>query len=193
MDDDDDDDNQLSILTSRNKYAVFISFRGEDTRSSFTSHLYKALISNGIETYIDDRLERGDQISKALLHAIDDSKFSLVIFSKNYASSSWCLDELVHIIQRMEKKKQIVLPVFYHVDPSDVRSERGSYADAFVKRKKSYSDSIIQQWRLALTTVSNLSGWHVSNTRFSFSNFTSTTVIHYNISINIPLGANVMN
>ncbi|XP_062079252.1 disease resistance protein Roq1-like [Humulus lupulus] len=188
----DDDDNQLSILTSRKKYAVFISFRGEDTRSSFTSHLYKALISNGIETYIDDRLERGDQISKALLHAIDDSRFSLVIFSKNYASSSWCLDELVHIIKRMEKKKQIVLPVFYHVDPSDVRSQKGSYADAFVKRKKSYSDSIIQQWRRALTTASNLSGWHVSNTRFSFSNFTSTTVIHCNISINTPLlGANI--
>ncbi|XP_062085248.1 TMV resistance protein N-like [Humulus lupulus] len=157
------DEDQRSILTSRKKYAVFISFRGEDTRKTITSHLYKALKDGGIETYIDeDKLGRGQEISKALLDAIDNSKFSLVIFSENYATSSWCLDELVHILQCMGKKAHIVLPVFYHVDPSDVRKQRGNYADAFIKHEERFKDTIIQKWKVALTTAANLAGWHPS-------------------------------
>ncbi|XP_062079285.1 disease resistance protein Roq1-like [Humulus lupulus] len=158
------DVDELSILTSPKKYAVFISFRGEDTRKSFTSHLLKALINNRIETYVDEKLDRGKKISKELLNAIDNSKISVVVFSENYASSSWCLDELVHIIQCMKKETQMVLPVFYHVDPSDVRSQKRSYAVAFEKlTKESYNDATIQKWKDALTEAANLSGCLIRN------------------------------
>lgn len=74
---------------------VFLSFRGEDTRNSFIDHLYKTLVQKGIQTFKDDEaLYRGKSISPALLKAIEDSRFAVVVFSKNYASSSWCLDEL---------------------------------------------------------------------------------------------------
>ena len=39
---------------------VFLSFRGEDTRMGFVSHLYAALSTAGILTFIDDKLERRD-------------------------------------------------------------------------------------------------------------------------------------
>ena len=116
---------------SRKKYDVFISFRGVDTRYNFTSHLHKALLQKNLETYVDDRLERGDKIEHSLLNAIEDSKLSLLIFSENYASSTWCLNELVHILQCKERNRQIVVPVFYHVSPSDVRKQQGSYGVAF--------------------------------------------------------------
>ncbi|XP_021807856.1 toll/interleukin-1 receptor-like protein, partial [Prunus avium] len=58
------------------KYDVFISFRGEDTRLTFTSHLYEALCRQKIETYIDYRLVRGDEIAPALLEAIERSTIS---------------------------------------------------------------------------------------------------------------------
>lgn len=80
-----------------------------------------------IETFVDGRLERGDEISCTLLRAIEQSKLSVIILSENYASSKWCLDELVHILQCKEMNGQIVLPVFYHVSPSDVRKQRGRY------------------------------------------------------------------
>ena len=83
-----------SSMLSLEKYDVFLSFRGEDTRRNFTSPLYEALLQKKIETYIDYQLEKGDEITPALIKAIEDSCISIVIFSKNYASSKWCLDEL---------------------------------------------------------------------------------------------------
>jgi hypothetical protein len=41
------------------KYDVFLSFRGEDTRDNFTSHLHAELCRKKIETFIDNRLGRG--------------------------------------------------------------------------------------------------------------------------------------
>ncbi|PON95639.1 hypothetical protein TorRG33x02_084680, partial [Trema orientale] len=161
----DSDQLPTSASASRKKYDVFISFRGEDTRKNFTSHLRKALVNEKLETYIDERLVRGDEISQSLLHAIEDSQISVIIFSENYASSSWCLDELLRILYCRETNKQIVLPVFYHVDPSDVRWQRGSYAVAFAKQEARFKDMIINKWRTALTTAANLSGWDASTTR----------------------------
>ncbi|XP_062115290.1 putative disease resistance RPP13-like protein 1 isoform X2 [Humulus lupulus] len=148
-------------MTPQKKYDVFISFRGVDTRSNFTSHLYNALKNSGIETYIDDRLVRGDEISSALMDAIDQSKFCAVVFSQNYAYSSWCLDELVCV----EKKNLILLPIFYHVDPSDVRNQKKIYEDAFKKNTDRFPEDKIKEWRVALTTAANHSGWDASNFR----------------------------
>ncbi|PON46059.1 TIR-NBS-LRR-like protein [Trema orientale] len=154
-----------SASASRKKLDVFISFRGEDTRKNFMSHLHAALLREKIETYVDDRLVRGEEISQSLLEAIEDSQVSVVIFSQNYASSSWCLDELAHILHCKENNKQIVLPVFYHVTPSDVRKQQGAYAAALAKFEERYNDKIIYKWRTALTTAASLSGYDASNTR----------------------------
>ena len=99
------------------RYDVFLSFRGEDTRHGFTSHLYEALRRKKIETFIDNRLVRGDEISPALSNAIEEASISVVIFSKDYASSKWCLRELERILECKDANGQIVIPVFYHVDP----------------------------------------------------------------------------
>ena len=80
-----------SSSTPQWKYDVFLSFRGEDTRNSFTDHLYVALRQKGIITFRDEeKLERGKSISPELLKAIEESRFVIVILSKNYATSTWC-------------------------------------------------------------------------------------------------------
>ncbi|XP_050132633.1 TMV resistance protein N-like isoform X2 [Malus sylvestris] len=142
------------------KYDVFLSFRGEDTRTNFTDHLYKALDNKGITTFIDHQLERGEEISQALLEAIDESRISIIVFSKNYASSRWCLEELARILECKKSRKQIVLPVFYKVDPSDVRKQTSSFGDAFTEKFK-FEDNKekILTWTSALTDAANLSGY----------------------------------
>lgn len=150
----------------RRKYDVFLSFRGEDTRENITSHLYAALCRRKIETYIDYRLERGDEISKALLKAIRESKISVIIFSENYASSSWCLDELVEILKCRKNHKQIVIPIFYRIDPSSVRKQEGTYASAFRKLERRFRDKIVKRWKVALTEAANLSGWDSQKIRY---------------------------
>ncbi|KAH9780916.1 ADP-ribosyl cyclase/cyclic ADP-ribose hydrolase [Citrus sinensis] len=150
------------------KYDVFLSFRGEDTRDNFLSHLVVALQEKKIKTFIDEELTRGDQISPALVKAIEESMISVIIFSKNYASSKWCLDELVKILKCHKKNIQLVIPIFYNVDPSVVRNQTGSFKDAFVKHDKQFNKKMpekVQKWRAVLTEASNLSGWDSNTTR----------------------------
>ena len=92
-------------------------------------------VGKKIKIFIDDEANRGDEISLALLNAIEASKISIVIFSKNYASSKWCLDELVKILECKNCNGQMVVPVFYHVHPSDVRNQTGSFAKLEKKLK----------------------------------------------------------
>ncbi|KAL2322257.1 hypothetical protein Fmac_026636 [Flemingia macrophylla] len=145
-----------SYMVSSKKYDVFLSFRGEDTRRNFTSHLYEALKQKKIETYIDYRLEKGDEISTTLIKAIEDSQVSVVIFSENYASSKWCLGELSKILECKKEKGQIVIPVFYNLDPSHVRKQIGSYEQAFEKHK---GEPKCNKWKAALTEAANLAAW----------------------------------
>ncbi|XP_031280366.1 disease resistance-like protein DSC1 [Pistacia vera] len=142
-------------------YHVFLSFRGEDTRESFTSHLYGALCSKKVTTYIDNQLIRGEEISLSLFKAIEESKISVIIFSKGYAASKWCLQELVKILECKKVYGQIVIPVFYNVDPSHVRNQTGNFGDAFAELVERFKESLemVQQWKIALREAANLSGW----------------------------------
>ncbi|KAI5315182.1 hypothetical protein L3X38_044358 [Prunus dulcis] len=142
------------------KYDVFLSFRGQDTRDTFTSHLHAALRRKNIDTYIDNRLKTGDEIAPTLLEAIEKSKLALVIFSKAYASSTWCLKELVHILGCKKSHGQIVIPIFYRTDPSHVRKQQGTYAPEDRPLKRSRDE--VANWRAALEEAANMSGFHYS-------------------------------
>ncbi|KAH9783469.1 ADP-ribosyl cyclase/cyclic ADP-ribose hydrolase [Citrus sinensis] len=151
-----------SSSSSSCNYDVFLSFRGEDTRVSFTCHLHYNLNERTkIKTFIDDEeLRRGDEISPALLNAIEGSKISVVIFSKDYASSKWCLNELVKILECKHTNGQIVVPVFYSVSPCDVRHQTGSFGHGFDQLKQQLKEKpeMVQKWRDALTETSHLAG-----------------------------------
>ncbi|KAG7949400.1 hypothetical protein I3843_13G060700 [Carya illinoinensis] len=135
---------------------VFLSFRGEDTRKNFTDHLHSALVRAGIHTFRDDdELPRGENISTELLNAIRGSRISIVVFSKGYASSKWCLDELAEILNCMETRGYTLLPIFYHVNPSYIRKQTGTFAKAFAKHEKCIQVNMarverVQRWRKAL-------------------------------------------
>ncbi|KAK4721789.1 hypothetical protein R3W88_012022 [Solanum pinnatisectum] len=135
-------------------YDVFLSFRGEDVRKNFVDHLYTALQQRGIHTFKDDeKLERGKSISPSLFKAIEESMISIIIFSQNYASSSWCLDEL------------IVLPVFYDVNPSVVRKQKANVGEFFAKHELDFKDDEerVKRWRTAVMEAANVSGWDLPN------------------------------
>jgi len=158
----------LPFGSSSWKYDVFLSFRGADTRHGFVDHLYSALHQKGIFTFKDDlKLERGESISPALLKSIEESRLAIVIFSENYASSKWCLEELVKILECQKTRGLTVLPVFYKVDPSDLRKQRGSVGEAFAKHERDSREEKekqkVQRWRNALMEAANISGWDSEN------------------------------
>ena len=147
-----------SSAVARWNYDVFLSFRGEGTHYNFVGHLYEALIQKGIHTFKDDKnLDRGKPISTELLKAIGESRFAIVILSKDYASSAWCLDELAHIIHCKKEMGMIILPVFHHVDPSDIRKQLGTFEQAFIEHEKKENKERVEKWRDALREVGSTS------------------------------------
>ena len=150
-----------SSIDRKWKRDVFLSFRSEDTCNNFCAHLYASLVRSGINTFKDDvKLRKGEEISPALLTAIEESIFSIVILSKNYATSKWCLDELVKILE-CKSNGQIVYPIFYDVGTSEVHNQEGNFRVALANHERTLKPNLkekVQIWKSALTKVANLSG-----------------------------------
>ena len=155
-----------SSATARGKYDVFLSFRGEDTRNTLADLLYDAFNQKGINAFKDDeKLEKGKTILPELSKAIEELQFAVVIFSKNYAFSTWCLDEIAKIFHCEKHMGMKILPVFYDVEPFDVQKQMGTFAQAFIEHEKCFKENIekVNMWRDALTHVGNLAGWPLMN------------------------------
>ena len=89
-------------------------------------HLYQVSCDKGFTNFNDDNFQSGEKVFVELLKAIELSMISIIIFSKNYASFTWCLDELVRIL-KCRKNGQLVLPVFYKVSPSEVSKQERKF------------------------------------------------------------------
>ncbi|KAK3441759.1 hypothetical protein EUGRSUZ_B01756, partial [Eucalyptus grandis] len=151
---------ETTSLSSGYDYDVFLSFRGPDTRLGIVDSLYQRLRDAGIRTFIDnEELHVGEEFGPDLLKAIRHSKIAIPFFSKNYAASKWCLNELVEMMECRKTRRQMVMPIFYHVTPSDVRYQCGSYEEAFLSHEKKFDGNNISKWKAALKDVANLMGW----------------------------------
>ena len=162
---------------TRRQYDVFLSFKGEDTCRGFTGHLYQALCQKGHKTFIDNGYRRGVEIYSERLKVIDDSTILIIIFSENYAFSSWCLDELVKIIECL-KNDQVVLPIFYEVNPLEVRYQMGKFGVALAKHEENFTDIMkVQRWKKALKEAGRLSGFHYKEGGYVFKDYSCAFMI----------------
>ncbi|XP_010434783.1 PREDICTED: probable disease resistance protein RPP1 isoform X3 [Camelina sativa] len=152
-----------SSLSRTWKHHVFLSFHGEDVRKTFLTHILKELRGKGIDPYIDNDIERGKSIGPELIEAIKGSRIAIVLLSRNYASSSWCLNELVEIMKCREELGQIVMTIFYDVDPTDVKKQMGAFGKVFNKTCKVKPKKEIKRWRIALEGVATIAGEHSRN------------------------------
>jgi hypothetical protein len=142
-------------------YHVFINHRGPDVKKTLASSIYHRLTNcHGLRVFLDQKeLHTGDALSPAILGAIESASVHIAIFSKRYAESRWCLDELCWILRCNRK----IIPVFCDVEPTDLRyidSESGSYRKAFEEhqRKGRVAMEDIEKWKTALNKASEISG-----------------------------------
>ncbi|KAJ9540123.1 LOW QUALITY PROTEIN: hypothetical protein OSB04_026629 [Centaurea solstitialis] len=133
--------------TPQRKYDLYLNSH----EKTFTDHLHTALVGSGIHTFRADELP-----SASLLKAIEESKISIVVFSKEYASCRSCLDKLVKIMDCKKSIGQLVFPVFHRVDPGDVRKQSGSFEDAFVKHEECFDPEMVNQWRAASAHIEDI-------------------------------------
>ncbi|CAN1130730.1 Disease resistance protein L6 [Linum perenne] len=144
------------------EYEVFLNFRGPDARDSITKILHRFLIRSKIRTFMDDdELRKGEGIWSNLVKAI--GQIFVPIFSPRYAESKWCHKELAEIVELKKRENgHIILPIFYMVDPRDVRHQIGPYEVAFKQHNgNGFDEETIQCWKAALTEVGSLKGWHI--------------------------------
>ncbi|KAF8019853.1 hypothetical protein BT93_G0518 [Corymbia citriodora subsp. variegata] len=132
-------------LLPRWKHDVFISFRGKDLRRTFIAHLFSALEQASIVCFKDNaREDIGEEIKSKLFKAIGRARIALIVFSRNYADSKWCMNELVEILEcrkRFRNHGHLVIPIFHE--------ERDG--------------GQIQKWREALTETKQLTGFDLRN------------------------------
>ncbi|KAF8028642.1 hypothetical protein BT93_E1321 [Corymbia citriodora subsp. variegata] len=147
-------------------YEVFLSFRGPDTRSDITDYLHTSMTDAGIRVYKDDEEIRiGEEIGGQLLQAIEQSKISIPIFSKGYADSTWCLKELVKMVESKNTRRQKIMPIFYDVTPSEVKNQTEHFGKAFVSHanKNLFGEETIIKWMATLSEVGALKGWDLQS------------------------------
>ncbi|WZZ26560.1 hypothetical protein YC2023_009961 [Brassica napus] len=150
----------LSPFPSRCSHQVFPSFCGVDVRKAFLPHMLKEFKNKGITVFTDNKdIKRSMSIGPELKEAIKGSRVSIVIVSKNYASSTWCLDELVLIIKCREELGQIVMPIFYEVEPTDVKRQKEYFGSVFEKTCEGKSVEDIEKWKQALKEVATIAGF----------------------------------
>ncbi|BAT97009.1 hypothetical protein LR48_Vigan11g146200 [Vigna angularis] len=151
-------------------YDVFINFGGEDIGRKLVSHLHSVLLQAQVKTLVnEENLQEGMKLEEHM-GAIAVSKIAIIVFSKTYTESTCCLLELEKIIECLETFGQVVLPVFYEIEPLDVRDQKDDFGKALEETaKKSYLgeqlEHALSRWRRALTTAASMTSWDVRDFR----------------------------
>lgn len=139
-------------------YDVFINHRGPDVKKTLASYLYHCLVAHGLRVFLDiEEMQEGVSLTSQIKGAIRTAFIHIAIFSSRYAESSWCLDELVLMLE----SGSTIIPIFHTVKPSDLTSETGKYAQQLCDLEKKtdqegkprYDLSTITKWKTALSDV----------------------------------------
>ncbi|XP_039169623.1 disease resistance protein RUN1-like [Eucalyptus grandis] len=145
-------------------FNVFLSFRGPDTRQAFTDCLYHQMLEANIRVFLDEEeLHVGKEIADELPVAIEKSKIYIPIFSKGYASSTWCLRELTHMVECKKSKssEKEIMPIFYNVKPCDVKLKSQRYVSALEEHEEKFGCQTRLKWEESLKSVAKIKGWEL--------------------------------
>ena len=141
------------------EYDVFINHRGPDVKKTFVAHLYAALSSWGFRPFLDAQdIDIAEPVFEEIDKALKGACVHVAIFSKRYAESIYCLDELCAML----KSGRRIIPVFYDVDPGHLRRpEVGPYREAFKKHQDRETTEKISIWKEALHKVVDYRGFRM--------------------------------
>ncbi|KAL1222980.1 Disease resistance-like protein CSA1 [Cardamine amara subsp. amara] len=139
---------------------VFVSYHGAELRKTFVKHLVSTLTDAGVNVFTDK--DKGNEIKQLthLYQRIEESKIALVIFSKRYVESNFCLNELVMMDELAKEGKLLVIPVFYNVRSSHVRNLNGEFGRRFKEMKERYKDELVKvmKWETSVKSIAKTIG-----------------------------------
>lgn len=68
-------------------------------------------------------------------------------------------DELALLCDLRSSLKRPMIPIFYGVNPEDVRKQSGEFRKDFEEKAKSFDEETIQRWKRAMNLVGNIPGY----------------------------------
>ena len=117
-----DDDNEK-------EYDVFISHASED-KEEVVRPLANALKDRKLNVWYDEfELKIGDSLRQKIDKGVANSKFGIVILSKNFIKKGWTNYELDGLITRSISNQQILLPIWHNITKQEVIDYSPSIAD----------------------------------------------------------------
>ncbi|XP_054781858.1 disease resistance protein RUN1-like [Prosopis cineraria] len=135
-------------------YDVFLTYQ---TRCKTIASLETSLRDAAIRTFID----QDEEISPRLLEAIEQSRIVILVLTKHFGASRYCLDKIDIIINWHKNMGKNVLPIYCGVSLSDVRQEVGSIAELMSRGDLQKREFF--RWRSAFTEATSLSSCSISS------------------------------
>jgi hypothetical protein len=134
-----DDEFNPTLDNSTKKYDVFISHASED-KNDVVRPLANALKLNGLDVWYDEfELNIGDSLRRKIDKGLANSKFGIVVLSKNFIKKGWTNYELDGIITRSVTGEQIILPIWHNITKQEVIDFSPSLADKLARNTSSYT------------------------------------------------------
>ncbi|KAK3031406.1 hypothetical protein RJ639_037404 [Escallonia herrerae] len=143
------------------KYDVLLSYESEDNRENFIELLDGELRSS---KFIPFKAENNgvdgeeDGTSELMDAAISRSRSSIIVFSRNYAYSPRCLDQLLKMFEySTETKRLVIVPVFYQVSKDQIKMQAERLAALLPGMyKKQFEWEKVERWKEAIKGVAQL-------------------------------------
>jgi len=110
-------------------YDAFISHASED-KQEFVKPLAEKLIGLGLKIWYDEfELKVGDSLRGSINSGLVNSKYGIVVLSKNFFLENWPQYELNGLTAREIDGRKVILPIWYGIDKRDILKYSPSLAD----------------------------------------------------------------
>lgn len=133
---------------------------------------------DGINVFIDRNETKGKDLS-TLFSRIEESRIALAIFSSMYTESYWCLNELEKIKECVDLGNLVVIPIFYKVEPDDVKNLKGVFGDKFWELAKTCNGEKLDKWKQALKDVPKKLGFTLTEMRYLILELPSENIFFF--------------
>jgi hypothetical protein len=114
-------------------YDVFISHASED-KDEIVRPLALALQNEGLSVWFDEfELKIGDSLRRKIDKGLANSRFGIVVLSKEFMRKGWTNYELDGIITKANSGEQVLLPIWHNISKKDVLEFSPSLADKLAR------------------------------------------------------------
>lgn len=121
------------------EYDVFISHASED-KEEVVRPLANALVQRGLKVWYDEfELKIGDSLRRKIDRGLANSRFGIVVLSRDFIKKGWTNYELDGIISKAVSGEQIMLPIWHEITKQEIIAYSPSLADKVARNTSSYT------------------------------------------------------